>query len=85
MTATVSRQAPDVIYERPPSPADVLERKRRLEERLRAEFIDGAEEAWRKRTGLQMTAEEVERVLRRCARVMWLIACGAQPIAIATG
>jgi hypothetical protein len=39
--------------------------RRRLNERLRAEFIAGAEEEWRKRTGRPMTAEELERVLRR--------------------
>lgn len=41
------------------------ERRRRLNERLRAEFIAGAEAEWRKRTGRPMTAEELERVLRR--------------------
>ena len=39
--------------------------RRRLNERLRAEWIAGAEEEWRKRTGRPMTAEELERVLRR--------------------
>ena len=39
--------------------------RRRLNERLRAEYIAGAEEEWRKRTGRPMTAEELERVLRR--------------------
>jgi hypothetical protein len=33
--------------------------------RLRAEFMAGAEEEWRKRTGRPMTVEELERVLRR--------------------
>lgn len=37
----------------------------RLRERLRAEWIAGAEEEWRKRTGRPMTAEELQRVLRR--------------------
>ena len=37
---------------------------RRLNERLRAEWIAGAEEEWRKRTGRPMTTEEFERVLR---------------------
>ena len=41
------------------------ERRRRLNERLRAEWIAGAEEEWRKRTGRQMTTVELERVLRR--------------------
>jgi hypothetical protein len=33
--------------------------------RLRAEFIAGAEEEWRKRNGRPMTAGELERVLRQ--------------------
>jgi hypothetical protein len=44
---------------------DLKERRRRLNERLRAEFIAGAKEEYRKRTGRPMTAEELERVLRR--------------------
>jgi hypothetical protein len=36
-----------------------------MNRRLRAEFIAGAEEEWRKRTGRPMTAEELERELRR--------------------
>jgi len=32
---------------------------------LRAEFIAGAEEDWRKRTGPPMTVEELEWVMRR--------------------
>jgi hypothetical protein len=40
-------------------------RRRRLDERLRAEFIAGAEEEWRKRTGRAKTAEALERVVRR--------------------
>jgi len=43
----------------------VMNRRRRLNERLRAEWIAGAEEEWRRRTGRSMTAEELERVLRR--------------------
>jgi hypothetical protein len=42
-----------------------LRTRQRLSERLRAEFIAGAEEEWRERTGRAMTAEELERVLRR--------------------
>jgi hypothetical protein len=41
------------------------ERRQRLRERLRAEYIAGAEEETRRRTGRPMTAEELERVLRR--------------------
>ena len=49
-----------------PKPTDPgRERRRRLNQRLRAEFIAGAEEEWRKRTGRPMTAEELEHVLRR--------------------
>jgi hypothetical protein len=33
--------------------------------RFRAEFVAGAEEGWRKRTGRPMTVAELERVLRR--------------------
>ena len=36
-----------------------------MNRRLRAGFIAGAEEEWRKRTGRPTTAEELERVLRR--------------------
>jgi hypothetical protein len=46
---------------------DHSERRRRLNERLRAEFVAGAEVDWRKRTGRPMTAAELERVLRRYA------------------
>ena len=48
-----------------PSRLDPVERRRRLNERLRAEYIAGAEMEWRKRTGRLMTREELERVLRR--------------------
>ena len=44
---------------------EAAERRRGLNQRLRAEFIAGAEEEWRKRTGRLMTAEELEQVLRR--------------------
>jgi hypothetical protein len=53
-----------VTVKRPTRAADEPERDRRLNERLRAEFIAGAEAEWRKRTGRQMTAEELDRVLR---------------------
>lgn len=48
-------------------PADRAEarRRRHVNERLRSEYIAGAEEEWRMRTGRQMTAAELERVLRR--------------------
>ena len=42
-----------------------VERRQRLRERLRAEWIAEAEEEWHRRTGRPMTAEELERVLRR--------------------
>jgi len=41
------------------------DRRRRLDERVRAEFIAGAEAEWRRRTGRPVTAEELERVLLR--------------------
>lgn len=37
----------------------------RLRDRLRAEWIAGAEEEWRRRTGRPMMADELERVVRR--------------------
>ena len=40
-------------------------RRQRFKERARMEYVAGAEEDWRKRTGRQMTAEELQRVLRR--------------------
>jgi hypothetical protein len=50
---------------RPERPIDPADWQRRMNVRLRAEFIAGAEEEWRKRNGRPMTAEELERVLRR--------------------
>jgi hypothetical protein len=43
----------------------LLERRRRPNERLRSDYIAGAEAEWLKRTGRLMTADELERVLRR--------------------
>ena len=42
-----------------------MERRERLRERLRAGWIAGAEEDWRRRNGRPMTAEELEQALRR--------------------
>jgi len=42
----------------------VHERRQRLRERLRAEWIAGAEEERRRRTGRPMTTAELNRVLR---------------------
>jgi hypothetical protein len=39
--------------------------RRRLKQRLRAEFVAGAEGEWRKPEGRPMKDEELERVLRR--------------------
>jgi hypothetical protein len=50
---------------RPEAPIDPVDRKRQMNHGLRAEFMAGADEEWRKRTGRPMTAEELERVLRR--------------------
>jgi hypothetical protein len=40
-------------------------RRQRFKERARLEYLAGAEEDWRRKTGRQMTAEELERVIRR--------------------
>jgi hypothetical protein len=40
-------------------------RRQRFKERARMEYIAGAEEDWRRRTGRPMTAEELESALRR--------------------
>lgn len=58
-----AREAPRLTRPRPSD--DPVEWRRRLDDRLRAEYIAGAEAEWRKGTGRQMTAEELERVLRR--------------------
>jgi hypothetical protein len=50
---------------RPTRPVDEPDWQYRLILRLRGEFIAGAEEERRKRTGQPMTAEELGRVLRR--------------------
>jgi hypothetical protein len=50
---------------RPERPIDPADWQRKMNLRLRTEFIAGAEEEWRKRAGRPMTAEELERVLRR--------------------
>ncbi len=44
---------------------DAVRQRQRLNERLRAEFIAGAEEEHRRLTGRPMTRDELERVLRR--------------------
>ena len=41
------------------------DRRARLNQRLRQAFIEGAEEDSRRRLGRGLTAEELERVLRR--------------------
>jgi hypothetical protein len=45
--------------------ADGPQERQRLRERLRTEWIAGAEEEWRRRTGQPTTAEELARLLRR--------------------
>jgi hypothetical protein len=52
------------VTRRLPASVDEL-RGRRLEERLRAEFVKGAEEESQRRLGRPLTREELERVLRR--------------------
>ena len=41
------------------------QRRQRLRERQRADWLAGAEGAWRRRHGRPMTFQELERVLRR--------------------
>jgi hypothetical protein len=50
---------------RPERPIDPADWQRAMKVGLRAEFIAGAEDEWRKRNGRPRTAEELERVLRR--------------------
>ena len=50
---------------RPERPIDPADWPRQMNRRLRAEFIAGAEEEWRKRVGRPMTSEELECELRR--------------------
>jgi len=45
--------------------SESIPQRSRLNEHLRAEFVAGAEEEWRNRTGRPMTAEELQRVHRR--------------------
>jgi hypothetical protein len=40
-------------------------RRQRFNERARLEYLAGAEQDWRRRTGRLMSGEELERVLRR--------------------
>jgi hypothetical protein len=46
-------------------PVQSQRRRQRLRTVLRLEWIAGADEEWRRRNGRPMTAEELERVLRR--------------------
>jgi hypothetical protein len=48
-----------------PTPEADQERRARLNQRLRQAFLEGAEEDSRRRLGRGLTAEELERVLRR--------------------
>jgi hypothetical protein len=54
-----------VKVKRPERPIDAADWQRRMNLRLRAEFIAGAEEEWRRRQGRPLMGEELERVLRR--------------------
>ena len=53
---------------RPSRAVDPADWQRHMNLRLRTEFIAGAEEEHRKRTGRPMTAEELEWVLKRYPR-----------------
>jgi hypothetical protein len=50
---------------RPEHLIDPADWQRRMNLRLRGEYLAGAEEEWRRRTGRPMTAEELARVLRQ--------------------
>jgi hypothetical protein len=59
-------EATTVVIDEPTVRADPVDaRRRQLRERLRAEWIAGAEAEWRRRLGRPMTAAELERVLKR--------------------
>lgn len=49
---------------RPERPIDPAAWQRHMNRRLRAEFIAGAREEWRKRNGRPMTADDLAPVLR---------------------
>ena len=53
------------MRERVPRGEVVDDRRRRLNERLRAAFLAGAEEEFRRGVGRGLTRDEFERVLRR--------------------
>ena len=55
----------------PAPPGATDERRERVNERLRQAFIEGAEEDTRRRLGRGLTAEELERVLRRYPGDVW--------------
>lgn len=61
--AVRGQEAAAVVSGRRADPAP--DQRPRLRERLRAEWIAGAEEEWRRRTGRPMDAAELDRVLRR--------------------
>jgi hypothetical protein len=46
-------------------PKAAADRRRRLAEPVRLEFVRGAEEEWQRRTGRRLTLDELERVMRR--------------------
>jgi hypothetical protein len=56
------------VDEREPTPDADQDRRERLNKRLRLASIEGAEGDSRRRLGRGLTAEELERVLRRYPR-----------------
>jgi len=54
-----------VKVKRPERLIDAADWRRKMNERLRSEFIAGAEEDSRKRLARGLTKDELERVLRR--------------------
>lgn len=50
---------------RPSRPIDAADWQQHIQRRLRAEFLIGVEEEWRKRNGRPMTVGELQHVIRR--------------------
>jgi hypothetical protein len=63
--AALTEEAAHQRCEAPERPIDRADWQQQMNRRLRAEFMAGAEEEHRRRSGPPMTAEELERVLRQ--------------------
>lgn len=64
-TTSMALRCQPMKVKRPERPIDPADWQRRMNLRLRAEFIAGTEEDSRKRLRRGLTKEELERVLRR--------------------